>query len=79
MVIILKKKTKNEDVKNEENDSCSPLLPICMFIGLSVGSMISYATENMIWMAIGPYAGLCLGAILSHNVEKDNKEKRKKK
>ncbi len=49
--------------KKEDNEEKTQWLPICMCIGTAIGSAISFATHNMVWLATGISIGLCLSLI----------------
>ena len=62
---------KNKKEKEEKTQ----WLPICMCIGTAIGTSISAATHNMVWLATGLSIGVCLGVALS---SENNEDKGKK-
>ena len=65
--IIMKKNNKKE---NKETKGENYWLPIGMCLGISIGSGVGIATDNIaIWLPVGLCIGLALGVALSSNEE----------
>ena len=71
------KKTKKKSNKAKEEKT--QWLPICMCLGTAIGSAISFASHNMVWLATGISVGVCFGVALSNDEDEDKEEKEKKK
>ena len=71
------KKNKQKDIKGEKKESNDEnyWLPIGMCLGISIGSAIGAATNNIgLWLPVGLCIGIGLGAAFSDNKDKDNKK-----
>ena len=61
--------------KKEEKQTDNNWLPIGMCLGISIGSAIGVATNNLgLWLPIGLCIGMSLGVALSNN--KDDSDKK---
>ncbi|MBQ1551151.1 MAG: hypothetical protein IIZ67_03525 [Bacilli bacterium] len=68
-------KKDNEKPKNTKKDK-TYWIAIWMCIGISVGTAIGAATDNMsLWMPIGLSIGSCLGVVFANNKDSDDKDK----
>ena len=55
-------------------DNQTYYMPICMCLGMSIGTAIGVATDNLsIYMPIGMSIGLCIGSLI--DAQKRNKAK----
>ena len=63
-----------EDNKQKE-DNTSYWLPIGMCLGISIGTTIGAATNNMgLWLSIGLSVGLCIGLLFSSSKDTNSKK-----
>ena len=61
-----------KDKQKSENQTY--YLPLCMCLGMSIGTAIGVATDNLsIYMPIGMSIGLCIGSLI--DAQKRNKAK----
>ena len=61
-----------KDKQKSENQTY--YMPICMCLGMSIGTAIGVATDNLsIYMPIGMSIGLCIGSLI--DAQKRNKAK----
>ena len=66
------KKKINEKIKKEDENYW---LPIGMCLGISIGTAIGAATNNMgLWIPLGLSIGLCLGLLFSGSEDKNDKK-----
>ena len=57
-------------------DNQTLYMPICMCLGMSIGTAIGVATDHMsMWMCLGVSFGLCIGSA----IDPRNREKAKDK
>ena len=65
-----------KDIDKEKNkyEDQTHYMPICMCLGMSIGTAIGVATDNLsIYMPIGMSIGLCIGSLI--DAQKRNKAK----
>lgn len=66
------KDSKKAD-KNSENQTCC--MPICMCLGISLGTAIGVATDNLpMCMSLGVSFGLCIGSVIDARNRRENKD-----
>lgn len=59
---------------NKKPDSQTYYMPICMCLGMSLGTAIGAATDNMsMCMCLGMSFGLCIGSIIDARNRSKNK------
>lgn len=62
-----------KDKKNADNQTY--YMPICMCLGMSIGTAIGVATDNLsIYMPIGMSIGLCIGSLIDAQNRKKVKD-----
>ena len=60
--------------EKKKADNQTYYMPICMCLGMSIGTAIGVATDNLsIYMPIGMSIGLCIGSLI--DAQKRNKAK----
>lgn len=56
---------KKIDKKKNELENQTYYMPICMCLGMSIGTAIGVATDNMsMCMCLGVSFGLCIGSVI---------------
>lgn len=52
-------------IDNKKTNNQTYYMPICMCLGMSIGTAIGVATDNMsMFMCLGVSFGLCIGSII---------------
>ena len=59
---------------NKKSENQTYYMPICMCLGISIGTAIGVATDNLsIYMPIGLSIGMCIGALIDAQNRKKTK------
>ena len=60
--------------EKKKADNQTYYMPICMCLGMSIGTAIGVATDNLsIYMPIGLSIGMCIGALIDAQNRKKTK------
>ena len=59
----------------QKSDNQTYYMPLCMCLGMSIGTAIGVATDNLsIYMPIGMSIGLCIGSLIDEQKRKKAKD-----
>ena len=62
--------------EKKKADNQTYYMPICMCLGMSIGTAIGVATDNLsIYMPIGMSIGLCIGSLIDAQKRKKDASK----
>lgn len=70
---------KEIDKNKKQSENQTYYMPICMCLGMSLGTAIGVATDNMsMWMCLGVSFGLCIGSVIDARNRANAKDKTEK-